>query len=190
MTFLYGIGRNRGFKALSLSLLALFSALWTSCGSNERVNNTGALAAEIRAKQIKRISPSDVAQALREAGEVIAASANAAITKDSILTANCLPSSLPAAVRAKICLLIAKDTSNSELHPVEIDLLKAYYYQSNQSSATLSDHLQAINDTLTIYYAPLPLTSRVFSECETLSSSSFAVLRIALDRREVIKNIR
>lgn len=170
---------------------------WIGCGTSERVENSQALISEMEAKQIKRFTSAEISNALQMAGEKIAVIANQEIEKDTSNLEDCtsgtfLKSLTPIEKRlgVQVSLLLAKDTTNTALFDKEKALLEAYHYQSHQPNAALSEHLQKINDTLSVYYAPVSPDSPLFKTCREAEISSFAVWRIVLNQKDVIKHMK
>lgn len=173
--------------------LAVLFWMFTSCNSNERVDNSGDLAREIKSAQIKRITPAELAGLLNATGKKTAAKATESLHAAIESTGECadLQAKIDAATRqngVEVELLYAKDTSNTTLFSKENDLLLAYDYQRRQEMP-LSDNLQKINDTLTVYYAPLPTDSPLFQKCEEASGSAFAIWRVVLNQKEIIRTL-
>jgi len=181
--------------SLSGKALALTAILLYGCGTNERVKNTGALSSEIKSTKIKRITDAELTSALHAAGQKIAAEATRSLENDPALEEGCdLPGKfstigqIKLRTGAEIGLLLAKDTSDSRLFAKETDLLKAYAYQA-RAGAALEDNLQKINDTLTVYYAPVDPGSVLFKKCGEAAGSPFVLWRVALDRKKVIQSL-
>lgn len=179
------------FKVLTL---ASFYLLY-GCNSNERVDNSGALSSEIKSMKIKRVTDAELTSALHSTGQKIAAAATKSLEKDPAPEKGCgSPDSLRAIGQlklrtgAEIGLVLARDTSDSRLFPKETDLLKAYAYQA-RLGAGLEDNLQKINDTLSIYYAPVDPGSVLFKKCGEAAGSPFVLWRIVLNRKKVIQSL-
>lgn len=188
---------TRSFAAsLLLPALILASAgMISGCRSEDRVRNSQALASEIRSSKIKRITSAELATALHDAGQKIAVLATKSLDKNTAYPAGCIPvdsikelDAVRHKMGVKIELLFAEDSASTDLFPKETDLLKAYHYQAVRGLA-LSDNLQKINDSLTIYYAPLKPGSAALKNCEKAASSPFALWRIVLNQKEIIKNL-
>lgn len=179
------------------TLFVLLTMIWAGCGNGERVSQTQELAAEMGAKQIRRLTAAELSDAIQKAGEKIAAVANQAAEKDSLKLSHCASPEFLAALapiesrlNARITLLTAKDSVNIKLFPKEEEIVKAYIFQASQSSEGMADHLQKINDTLSVYYSPVKPGNPIFKKCEDLGGSPVAIWRIALDQREVIKHLK
>lgn len=190
------IKNPRPVVSLYGKVLVLTAALLLyGCGSNERVENSGALSSEIKSAKIKRVTDAELTSALHAAGQKIAAEATKSLEKDPALDKSCdspgnfsTIGEIKLRTGSEIGLLFAKDTSDSRLFPKETDLLKAYAYQARIGSG-LEDNLQKINDTLTVYYAPVDSGSVIFKKCGEAAGSPFVLWRIALNRKEVIQSL-
>ncbi len=186
----------RPVTSLSGKIFALVSMLLIyGCNTNERVENSGALSSEIKSMKIRRITDAELTSALHSAGKKITAEATKSLEKEPAPEENCdSPGSLRAIERmklrtgAEIGLLFAKDTSDSRLFPKETDLLKAYAYQA-RIGAGLEDNLQKINDTLTVYYAPVDSGSILFKKCGEAAGSPFVLWRVVLNQKKVIQSL-
>lgn|SRR5690606_6584638 len=175
---------------LNVLLLMLIPILFSGCVSQERVENTGELAKEIKSLKIKRFTQAELNELLLTTGQEMVSQANQAIENST--EANCgdsLEVSKAKQLGAEISLLFAKDTADANLHAKEIELLQAYAYQSRQGQP-LPENLQKLNDSLTVFYAPLPTTSKLYQQCEEAAPPSFALWRVMLNQKEVIKNAK
>ncbi len=186
----------RSVTSLFAKVFALICVLLIyGCNANERVENTGALSSEIKSMKIKRITDAELTAALHTAGQKIAEEATRSVEKDPALDESCYSPDSLSAIRsiklrtsAEIGLLFAKDTSDSQLFAKETDLLKAYAYQAGTGTA-LEENLQKINDTLTIYYAPVDPGSILFKKCGEAAGSPFVLWRVVLNRKKVIQSL-
>ncbi len=182
-------------RPLLLCFVFLSAGILSGCGPNERVDNSGALAKEIRTKKIRRITPAELTSALHSTGQKVAALATRSLEKDTVYKETCKSTSslkeldaVKGRIGVKVELAFAKDSVSHDLFPQEKELLKAYSYQTSQG-AVLSDNLQKVNDSITVYHAPVSPGSPIFRNCKEAAQSPFAIWRIVLNQKDVIKNL-
>lgn len=182
---------------LAKTLLILVAVVGWNCSSNERVDTSSALKAEIKSKQIRRITTGDINEALQKAGEKIVTGANLAVGQDTAALANCTSQAfrekfapLKKRIQAEVSLVVANDTLRSDLSEKERELLKAYHYQSTTQPGSLTHHLQKIDLNTSVYYAPLPADSPILTHCDEARRSSFVLWRISLNQKEIIQHLQ
>jgi len=170
-----------------------------SCHTEERVGNTAALAREMKAMKIKRVTPAQLSAAIYRLGEKIAAEASDSL--ETVLNAYPATDSLCktpedfTGIKAlekrygiAIRLVHAKDTANPQLDPKEQSLLHAYLYNI-RNNLPLSSNLQQLNDTLTLYQAPIASGHPWFSRCKDAAGPPLAIWHVLLSHKEVIRRL-
>ncbi len=171
-----------------------------SCNTENRVGNTKELAQEMKAMQIKRVTDSQLVATVDEWGKQMASVAQKALEKelaqnpeqaDSVcgnLGKIALVSALDKEYGVEIQLMGPEDVKNTALSAKERELLDAYLYNA-ENNLPQSDNVQKLNDTLLVYNAPVPASSRVASQCFENQKVSFAVWRILFDKKMVIRKL-
>ncbi len=179
---------------ISRSLPFLVAVLFCGCYTDQRVDNSKGLAQEMRAMQIKRVTPSQLSNRIREQGDAIGTKASELLASHPDTSGCSQPERLPALVELQetygvtLRLLYAKDTADAALSPKEVALLQAYLYNSREHPV-LSANLQALNDTLTLYQVPLAATHPWVSACAAARASPFVLWNITFNNKEVIRRI-
>lgn len=182
---------KNSLSTLTAGASFLVALLLAGCFSQERVENTGQLAKEIKASRIKRITPAEMADILNSAGQKLVAHAEKSLSGtvgDNNPCGEGLEVAEASQYGADISLLFAIDTTNSKLDRKEVELLSAYAYQ-HRNSAPLTESLQKLNDTLTVFYAPVNPASQLFEKCDRAAKSSFALWRVVLNQKTVIRGL-
>lgn len=179
---------TRTIVAAFFSALALLSA----CNTNERVSNSEALASEIKAAKIRRITGAELDEMMLTSGKKIAGIATQALEKDT-LPGNCTPTAsqpvfdlLKKKTGAGLTLVFLRDTASTFLSAKEKELLRAYQYEAGKGS-TLSSELQKLNDTLSVFYSPVDKSSALFRNCPDATASPFVLWRVELNQKKVIQ---
>ena len=178
--------------------LLLFTTL-NACVTEDRVGNKE-LAREIKNRQIKRITNTQLISTVDDWGKSLTQVAEkavlSAIEKNPETTqATCTTVGDNPVIKAlhreygvDIRLLSAADVANPKLFPKERELLDAYLYNA-ENGLPQSDNVQKLNDTLLVYNAPLAPTDLLCQKCFEHQQTSLVVWRILFNKKDVINKI-
>jgi len=176
----------------------LFSLLVPACNP-DRIQYTDKLKQEMADKKVKRLTNSDLNEAVNSWGEQIVAIAEqeaaANLAKGTAATRICdlqdLPKTQALAKRygMRISLLGAADVQNPELAQKEREVLDAYLYNA-EKNLPQSSNIQRIGDTLFVYNAAVPAENALRQLCFGKQAQSLAVWRLAFPKQEVIRHMK
>jgi hypothetical protein len=185
--------------SFSLCLTAIL--LLSGCNYEQRSSSDAAkIADEMKSRQIKRITDSDVMLIAGDWGSAIAQQA------EQILIAQLQenPSNIADVCQLKnifaidslaqnygiiIGLLTSKDLQNKTLDPKELEILAAYIYNA-EKKLLQSSNLQRLGDSVLVYNAPIDTGSIICKRClEGESRLPLALWRIKFNKRELVRRV-
>jgi len=182
--------------------LLLYSILcFTACNVDNRVQNAGQLANEIKSNQVKRVTNTQINETVQKwGGQIVAASEkvllgqiaeNKANTDSLCTNINVLPfiSAIEKEYHVEIDLLNQEKAANSKATGKEKELIDAYLAASSQPTTSNSENIQQINDSIFVYSVWLSTQDPVCQQCFGDDTHPFALWKVAFNKKDVIRRL-
>lgn len=170
-----------------------------SCNLDNRIQNSKALAEEMRGVQIKRVTNTQTVTIVDDWGKRIVKQAQREILQalrknpsanSSICALQQLPKidSLSQFYGVEISLIGAKDLQNPQLSAKEKEILDAYLYNA-ENKLPQTSNIQKLGDSVLIYNAPVVAEPLICQSCFANDPNQLAVWRVRFLKNEVIKKV-
>jgi hypothetical protein len=185
----------------STSLIICFILGFSACNVDNRVQNAGQLANEIKSNQVKRVTNTQINEAVQKWGEQIVEASeklllgqiaeNNANTDSLCANINSLPfiSAIEKEYHVEIDLLNQQKAANSKATGKEKELIDAYLAASAQPNTSNSENIQQINDSIFVYSVWLSTKDPVCQQCFGDDANPFALWKVAFNKKDVIRRL-
>lgn len=186
-------------KSTYLIICSVFVLL--ACNVDNRVENAGQLAKEIKSNQVKRVTNAQISETVQKWGGQIVAASEKSLLKhltdnpnkaDSICSdIQNLPiiATIENEYHVKIDLLNQDKAKKSTATGKEKELIDAYVAASTQPNTNKSENIQQVNDSTFIYSVWLSTNDPVCKQCFGNDENPFALWKVNFNKKEVIRKI-
>ncbi len=173
----------------------------SACNVENRVQNAGQLANEVKSNQVKRVTNTQINETLQKWGaQIVAASEKALLNQitanpegaDSLcknISALPLITDIEKEYHVDIELLNQEKAENSRAAGKEKELLEAYLAASGQVNTASSENIQQVSDSIFIYSVWLATQDPVCQQCFGKDKNPFALWKVAFNKKEVIRRL-
>lgn len=173
----------------------------SACNVENRVQNAGQLANEVKSNQVKRVTNTQINETLQKWGaQIVAASEKALLNQitanpegaDSLcknISALPLITDIEKEYHVDIELLNQEKAENSRAAGKEKELLEAYLAASGQVNTASSENIQQVSDSIFIYSVWLATQDPVCQQCFGKDKKPFALWKVAFNKKEVIRRL-
>ena len=170
-----------------------------SCNPDDRIQQTPALAEQIRGLKVKRVTPNQAVMIADDWGKRITKQAQQELTralngKSADVLALCQLKNLPKIdsladlYGVKISLLGAKDVKNAALNPKEREVLDAYLYNAENKLPQIAN-IQKLGDSVLIYNTPVATNELICTRCFGQDPTKLAVWRVKFLKHNIVQKV-
>lgn len=185
------------------SIYSIIACLLTlsACSVDNRVENAGQLANEVKANQVKRVTGAQINETVQKWGsQIVTASqkalleelSNAPANKDTLcFNVATLPlvQKIEEEYQVKIDLFNQSKAASTSFSGKEKELVEAYLAAAKQVNNSNSENLQQLNDSTYIYSVWLATADEVCQKCFGEDEHPFALWKVEFNKKAIIKKL-
>jgi hypothetical protein len=185
------------------SIYSIIACLLTfsACNVDNRVENAGQLANEVKANQVKRVTGSQINETVQNWGAQIVAASQKALLKqltdnnvnrDSLcqnVGAIPLIKTIEEEYQVEIDLFNEAKATSTPFTGKEKELVDAYLATASQVNTSNSENIQQLSDSTYLYTVWLATQDEVCQTCFGKDTHPFALWKVEFNKKAIIKKL-